>query len=158
MARELIFPMCALWPWPWRNEVKATMQTLGSWTTIVWNNANIQHNVRELWPGQRLLLYVQHELDIRDMTLSQGHDTSFGWGQQSGKLSTSNYKVVRRRCPEKDFSCMYTMTMTLGQGHDTPLGWGQQSCEIFSRSNLAVRIYGPDNVLAMCTVTLTLEI
>ena len=34
--------------------------------------------------------------------------------------------------------------MTLGQGHDKPLGHGQQFCEILSRSNLAVRSYGPD--------------
>ena len=35
--------------------------------------------------------------------------------------------------------------MTLGQGHDTPLGHGQQLCEILiSRSNMAVKSYGPD--------------
>ena len=33
--------------------------------------------------------------------------------------------------------------MTLGQGHDTSLSRGQL-CEILSRSNLAVRSYGPD--------------
>ena len=32
--------------------------------------------------------------------------------------------------------------MTLGQGHNW--GDGQQLCEIVSRSNIAVRIYGPD--------------
>ena len=34
--------------------------------------------------------------------------------------------------------------MTLVQGHDTPLGHGQQLCEILSKSNTAVRSYGPD--------------
>ena len=49
--------------------------------------------------------------------------------------------------------------ITLGQGHDTPLGHGEQLCEILSRSNLAVRSYGPDTDFQyMCTVTLTLEI
>ena len=49
--------------------------------------------------------------------------------------------------------------MTLGQGHDTPLGHGQQLSEILSRSNLAVRSYGPDTDFQyVCTVTLTLEI
>ena len=49
--------------------------------------------------------------------------------------------------------------MSFGQGHDTPFGHGQQLCEILSRSNLAVRSYGPDMDLGyMCTVTLTLEI
>ena len=49
--------------------------------------------------------------------------------------------------------------MSICQGHDTPLGHGQQLCEILSRSNLAVRSYGPDTDFQyMCTVTLTLEI
>ena len=49
--------------------------------------------------------------------------------------------------------------MTMGQRHDTPLGHGQQLCEILSRSNMAMRSYGPDKDFQyMCTVTLTLEI
>ena len=49
--------------------------------------------------------------------------------------------------------------MTLGQGHDTPLGNGKQLCEILSRSNLAVRSYGPGTDFRyMCTVTLTSDI
>ena len=49
--------------------------------------------------------------------------------------------------------------MMLGQGHDTWLGHGQQLCQILSRSNLAVRSYGPDmDFQYLCTVTLTLEI
>ena len=49
--------------------------------------------------------------------------------------------------------------ITLGQGHDTPLGHGQQLCEILSRSNLAMRSYGPYKDFGyVCTVTLTLEI
>ena len=40
--------------------------------------------------------------------------------------------------------------MTLGQGHDTPLGHGQLLCDIFSRSNLAVRSYGPDTHILLC--------
>ena len=49
--------------------------------------------------------------------------------------------------------------MTLGQDHDTPLGNGQELCEILSRSNMAVRSYGPDTELGyVCTVTLTFEV
>ena len=49
--------------------------------------------------------------------------------------------------------------MTLSQGHDTPLGHGQRLCEILSRSNMAMRSYGPDMDFGyVCTVTLTLEI
>ena len=47
--------------------------------------------------------------------------------------------------------------MTLGQGHDIPLGQRQQLCEILSRSDLAVRSYGPDTDFQyVCTVTLTI--
>ena len=47
----------------------------------------------------------------------------------------------------------------LFQGHDTPLGHGQQLCEILSRSNVAVRSYGPDGDLGyVCTMALTLEV
>ena len=49
--------------------------------------------------------------------------------------------------------------MTLGQVHDTSLGHGQKLYEILSRSNLAVRNYGPETDFRyICTVTLTLEI
>ena len=64
----------------------------------------------------------------------------------------------------KDFwyVCTVTLTlgnMTLGQDHGTSLGHGQQLCEISSRSNLAVRSYGPGTDFGyVCTVTLTLEI
>ena len=45
--------------------------------------------------------------------------------------------------------------MILGQGLDTPLGHGQQLHEISSRSNSAVRFYGPDTDFQyVCTVTL----
>ena len=47
--------------------------------------------------------------------------------------------------------------MTLDQGHDTLLSHGQQLWEILSRSNMAVRSYGPDSDFRyVCSVTLTL--
>ena len=49
--------------------------------------------------------------------------------------------------------------MTLSQSQDTPLGQGQQLCEILSRSNMAVRSFGPDTDFGyVCIVTLTLEV
>ena len=49
--------------------------------------------------------------------------------------------------------------MTLDQGNETPLGHGQKMCENISKSNLAVRNYGPDTDFGyVFTVTLTLEI
>ena len=47
----------------------------------------------------------------------------------------------------------------LGSKHDPPLSHGQQLCEILSRSNMAVKSYGPDiDFVYTCTVTLALEI
>ena len=43
---------------------------------------------------------------------------------------------------------------TLVQGLNTPLGHGQQLREILSRSNIAVRSYGPEtDFWYVCTVT-----
>ena len=59
---------------------------------------------------------------------------------------------------------LYLGDMTLDQEYDTSLGYGQQLCEILSRSNMAVRSYGPDTdtdfgyVCTVTLVTLTLEI
>ena len=116
MARTRISGICALWPWLRRyDNGSRSWQTLGSWTTIVWNIIQIQQGSEELWPRQGFPVYVHCDLDLGDMTL--------------------------------------------GQVHDTTLGHGQQLCEILSRSNLAVRSYGPDTDFQyMCTVTLTLEI
>ena len=71
--------------------------------------------------------------------------------------------AVRSYWPRHGFSvCVHCDLdlgdMTLAQGHDTPLGYGQQLCQI-SRSNTAMRSYGPDTDFPyVCTVTLTLEI
>ena len=49
--------------------------------------------------------------------------------------------------------------MTFGQGHDISSSHRQQLCEILSRSNMAVRSYGPDtDFWYVCTMTLTWEI
>ena len=40
--------------------------------------------------------------------------------------------------------------MTLSQGHDTRFGHGQQLLEIISRSNMAVKSYGPGTHILLC--------
>ena len=40
--------------------------------------------------------------------------------------------------------------MTLGKGRDAPLSHEQQLCVILSRSNMAMRSYGPDTRLWVC--------
>ena len=39
IARTGLSSMCALWPWPWRyDRGSRSWHTVGSWTTIMWNN------------------------------------------------------------------------------------------------------------------------
>ena len=103
---------------------------------------------------------MNFDIDIRDMTLGQSHDTTLGHGQQLCELYRSNIAV---KSYGRFWVCVHydldLKDMTLGQGHDTPFGHGQQLFEILSRSNVAVRSYDPDTDFGyMCTVTLTLEI
>ena len=82
MARTRISGICALWPWPWRYDLGSrSWHTLWSWTTIVWNIIQIQLGNEELWPGHGFSVCVHCDLDLGDMTLSQGYDTSFGHRQ-----------------------------------------------------------------------------
>ena len=51
MARTRIFSMCALWPWPWRYDLRSrSWHTLGSWTISVWNIIKIQIGKEEFSP------------------------------------------------------------------------------------------------------------
>ena len=82
MARTRNLGMCALWPWPWRYDlVSRIWHTLWPWTTIVWNIIQIQHGSEELWPVHGFWVCGHCDLDLGDMTLGQGHDTSLGHGQ-----------------------------------------------------------------------------
>ena len=73
--------MCALWPWSWRYDLGSrSWHIIGSWTTIVWNIIQIQFGSEELWPGQGFLVCMYCDLEIRDITLGQGHDTPLGHG------------------------------------------------------------------------------
>ena len=112
---DTVLGMCALWPWLWIYDLGSrSWHTLGSWTTIVRNIIQIQFGIEELWPRHGFWVCMSCDLEIRDITL--------------------------------------------GQGHDTPL-CQQQLCEILSRSNLALRSYGPGMDFGnVCTVTLKLEI
>ena len=109
---------------------------------------------------KQFFLCVNCVLDLGDKTLSQGHGTivwyiikiQFGSEELWSYGPDTDFKV----CEHCDLDLG---DMTLGQGHDTSLGHGQQLCEILSRSNLAVRSYGPDTDFGyVCMVTLTLEI
>ena len=66
----------------WRYDLGSrSWHTLGSWTTIMWNIIQIKHSNEELWPGHRFSLCMHCDLDIGDMNLGQGYDTTLGHGQ-----------------------------------------------------------------------------
>ena len=105
--------MCALWPWPWRYDLRS-----GSWhslesRTIVWNIIQIQLGSEEFWPRHRFLVCVHCDVDLGAMTLGQGHDTPLGNGQQLCEIFVSRSNMVARSYdPDTDFWYVYTMTLT----------------------------------------------
>ena len=69
----------ALWPWPWRYDLRSkSWHILWSWTTIVGSIIQIQHGSEESWPGH--LFWVCVHID-RYMTKGKIQDTPFSHGQ-----------------------------------------------------------------------------
>ena len=165
MARTRIFSMCALWPWPWRYD-------LGSRSWHPWvmdNNVKYFPDPTPQWGVMaRTQLFGMYAL--WPWHLRYDHRTRSWHNLGSWTISVWNIIPIQHSSedlwPGHWFSVYMYMhcdldlgDMTLGQGHDTPLGNGHQLCEIFSRSNVAVRSYGPDTDFGyVFIVTLTLEI
>ena len=59
------------------------------------NIIKIQLGNEELWPGHGFSVYVHCDLDLGDMTLSQGHDTLLGHGHQLCEIISRLDKGVR---------------------------------------------------------------
>ena len=60
---------------------------------------------------------VHFDLDLENMTiLGQGHNTSFGHGQQLCEILFKSNMVVRSYGPEKKFGYVYTVTLTRRYG------------------------------------------
>ena len=101
MAWTRILGMWELWPWPrWYDLGSRSWNTLGTWTTIVWNNIQIQLGKEELWPGHRFWVCVHCDLVLGDMTFGQGHDTPLGHGQQFYEILSRLDKWVRSYGPD----------------------------------------------------------
>ena len=65
IAWTWILGICALWPWPWRDDLSSrSWHTFGSWTTIVWNIIQIQHGSEELLPGHWFWVPVFLHFDL----------------------------------------------------------------------------------------------
>ena len=114
MVRTQLFIICAPWPWPWRNDLRSrSWHTIGTWTMIEWNIIQIQLGSVELWPRHIFSVYVHCYLDLRDMTLGQGHDMLLGHGQQLCELLSTSNLAVRSYGLDTDFGYVCTVTLTL---------------------------------------------
>ena len=56
---------------------------------------------------------MHYDLDLRDMTLGQSHDTPLDYGQQWCSLLSRFKKIVRSYGPDKDFGYVCTVILTL---------------------------------------------
>ena len=95
--------------WPWHKVMTRTRVMDNN----RWNIIQIQLGSEELWPWHGFSVYASCNLDLWDMSLCQGHDTTLGHGQQLCEiLSRSNFAV--RSCgPNLDFGYVWTVTLTL---------------------------------------------
>ena len=126
----------AIWPW-----VKVKKHP---WDI---DNNCVNYNPRCQWKimhRHEFLLPVHCDLDLKDITLEQGHDTPLGrelnhvkYIQISSENLWPGHKFWLHVHCDPDL-----YDMTLSQGHDTSLAQRQQLCEILSRSDIAVRSYG----------------
>ena len=97
-------------------------------------------------------VWVHCDLDLRDMTSGQGHDTPLSKGQQLCEILSWSNMAVRSYGLGMDLEYLCAVTLTFevwpwpGQGHYTPLNQGQQLCEILSRSDKWLPSYGPDTM------------
>ena len=158
--------MCILWPWPWKYTIIwRSWHIIGSWTAIVWNIIEIQHDSKELWPRHRFCLCVYCNLGLGDMF--QGLTNRFSYHLSDIYFSLSVIKLCTRKPLARPREALApgvgqwdsSAPVSLGQGYDIPWSLGQQFCEILSRSNMAITRC---ELLRMCalsaTVTFNLEI
>ena len=130
MAWKRFSGMCALRPWPriyiWMTIRSRSWHTFGSWKTIVWNIILIQKSNEEfgpdtdfwyvctvtlalqimrynVWPWSsehKFWICMHSDLDLRDMTLGQGHDTPLGHGQQLCEIISTSDKGLSSYGPD----------------------------------------------------------
>ena len=70
---------CGLWPWRY-DLGSRSLKTLGSWIIIVWNIIQILLGSEELRPWHGFWVCKHCDLNLGDMTLVLGHDTTFVHG------------------------------------------------------------------------------
>ena len=155
--------MCALWPWSWRQDLRSrSWHTLGSWTTIVWNIIQIKHCSRSYGPDDfGYVCTVTFTLEIWPWDKVM----TYPWVKNNKCVKYYQEPTLQCRCTVQTWIFGIWALWPWHLRYDLEsrlwltLGHGQQLCEILSRSNMAVRSYGPDTDFGyVCTVTLRLEI
>ena len=153
-----ILGICALWPWPWRYDLRSrSWHNFGLWTTIAWNIIKIHgseelHCMAQTWILGMYALWPWHK---RYVLGSRSCHTLWSW-------TISVWNIIQIQLgseelwPGHRFSvcvhCDLDLWDSLVQGLDTSLGHGKQLCKILSRFNLAVRSYGLDTNFGMCAL------
>ena len=89
----------------------------------------------------QIWLCVHYDLDIRDMTLGQGHDTPLDHGQQCCKILFTFYLAVTSYYPDTDFGYVCNLTLTLEIWH-----WVKVMKHPWIIDNTCVKYY-PDPIL-----------
>ena len=96
---------------PLRDLTEAVTLTLAVWYII-----KIQFGSEELWLGHGFLvlgMLMHCDLDIKGMTLGQGHATPLGHGQKMAEILSGSNLAVRSYGPDTDLGYVCTVTLTL---------------------------------------------
>ena len=165
MAQTRILGTCALWPWPLE---------IWPWIMVMTHPSVIDNKCVKYYPDPTWQWGVMAQTRIFGICALWPWPWRYDLGSKSwhtlGSWTAIVWNITQIQLGSEELwprhgfpvyvHCDLDLgEMILGQGHDTPLHHGQQLCDILSRSNLAVRSYGPDTDFQyMCTVTLTLEI
>ena len=94
--------------WPWFKIMTHSCVTDNNCAYYIFQ---IQHGNKELWQGHGFWVCMNCDLDLRDMTLVQVHDTLLCHGQQLCILLSWSNLVVRSYYLDTD--CGYVCTVTL---------------------------------------------
>ena len=76
MVRTRKFHASLLWPWPWESDLGSrSWHTVSTQGTFVPNMKLCKWNTGKIRSGQENSMQIYRYLDLRVVTLSQGHDT-----------------------------------------------------------------------------------
>ena len=164
MAQIRISGMCSLWPWPWSYDLGSRHDpplSHGQQLCEILSRSNMA--VKSYDPDMDFVYdwTVNLALEIWPWVKVMTHPSAMDNNCEKYYLDPTWQWRVMARTHIFCYVCTLTLTLEVWPWIKvmTHLGYGQQLCEILSRSNMAVRSYGPDMEFGyVCTVTLALEV